>query len=194
MTAPTKVPYKIYQGATFNEVLRWESYEIGYAPISAISKSAPVDITATAHGIPIGWRVKVRGVQGMKEINSDEYVYVSDATVNNVFIDSINSIQYSTYTSGGVLEYNKPKSLVGYTARMQIREKLASSTTVYELTTENGGIILNDTLKTITLTIPATTTAGFTFKTAVYNLELVNAGTVIRLTQGDLTLVPEVTR
>ena len=77
---------------------------------------------------------------------------------------------------------------------MQIREKLASSTTVYELTTENGGIILNDTLKTITLTIPATTTAGFTFKTAVYNLELVNAGTVIRLTQGDLTLVPEVTR
>ena len=39
----------------------------------------------------------------MKEINSDEYVYVSDATVNNVFIDSINSIQYSTYTSGGVL-------------------------------------------------------------------------------------------
>jgi hypothetical protein len=42
MTAPTKANLKIYQGSTFREVFRWESYTKVYVPITGISKTAPV--------------------------------------------------------------------------------------------------------------------------------------------------------
>ena len=46
--------------------------------------------------------------------------------------------------------------LTGYTARMQIREKIKNSTVVADLTTENGGIIFNYP-KTRTCTPPVST-------------------------------------
>lgn len=195
MTAPTKANLKIYQGSTFREVFRWESYTKVYVPITGISKTAPVVITTAGHIIPVGWRTKITGVLGMKEINnSEEYVIVTAADSTTVTINEINATGYTTYTSGGVLEYNQPNSLASKTARMQIRPKIDSTTIIKELTTENGGILLDDTYKTITIQISATDTAEFTFKTAVYNLEIVNGTEVTQLLTGNISLGLEVTR
>lgn len=195
MTTPAKENYKIIQGSTFSEVLRWESYLKVYKPITAISKTAPVVITAVGHGIPVGWRTKITNVLGMKEINdSANYVIVTETTTDTVTINSINAASYSTYTSGGILEYNEPKILSGMTARMQIRLKVSSTEILLELTTENGMIVLNDTNKTITLNIPASVTQTLAFKTAVYSLELVSGITVVALVTGGITLDSEITR
>lgn len=194
MTAPVKVNFKLYQGSTFNEVLRWESYLKVYKPITDISKTAPAVITSAAHGIPVGWRTRISGVLGMKEINSEDYVVITATTIDTVEINSINATNYSTYTSGGVLEINEPKSLVGYTARMQVRAKVSSDTILLECTTENGRITINDTNKTITITIPADVTEVLTFKTAVYSLELVNGSIVTPFIYGNITLDTEITR
>lgn len=194
MASPVKINFKVYQGSTFREVFRWESSTIKYTPITSITKTAPVVITANAHGAPTGWRVKVTGVSGMKEINSDEYVLASETTTNTVTINSINAANYTAYTTGGILEYNTPVSLTGLTARMQIREKLDSATTIAELTTQNNGIALDTTNYTITILMSATQTEAFTWSTAVYSLELVNGAEVIPFCTGNLTLVKEVTR
>ena len=194
MVTPVKLNFKIYQGSTFSEVLRWESSTKIYKPITTVAKSAPLVITCPAHGIPVGWRVKAVGVGGMKELNTDEYMIVSETTTDSVTINAINSLGYSTYTSGGVLEYNQPMSLSGITARMQIREKLSSTTIIDSLTTENGGIVINDTNKTITINISATTTEAYTFKSGVYSLELISGATVIPFVHGSLTLDKEITR
>lgn len=195
MAAPVKLNYKVYQGSTFREIYRWESSTKVYVPITAISKTAPVVITANNHGIPVGWRAKISGVLGMKEINSgDNYLTVTDVTQNSVTINQINAIGYTTYTSGGVVEYNQPVDLAGYTARMQIRQKVDSTNVILSLTTENGGIQVDNTLKTITVLMTAQQTEAFTFQTAVYSLELVKAGEVIPFSGGTLTLVKEVTR
>ena len=78
---------------------------------------------------------------------------------------------------------------------MQIREKIDSTSTIIELTTENSGIILNNTNKYIQLEISATNTATFSFNSAVYSLELVSpSGKVYQLANGTITLVKEVTR
>lgn len=193
---PTKINFKIYQGSTFSEVLRWESAEKAYVPITGISKSAPVTVTTAGHTIPVGWRVKITNVLGMKEINSAEvYNTVTATTATTAVINNINSLAYTDYTSSGVLEYNTPIDLTGFTARMQIRAKLEDATVVHELTSENLGIALDNVTKTITLSIPATTTAGFIFSTAVYSLELVSSGGVVSpFCNGSLTLVKEVTR
>jgi hypothetical protein len=195
MASPVKINFKIYQGSTFIQTLRWESSTKVYTPITAISKSAPVTITAVNHKCPLGWRAKVVGAGGMKEINSTEYFTISEKTVDTITINEINSSAYTAYTSGGVLEYNKPIDLYGYTARMQVREKLSSSNTLLNLSTENGGIYLDTEMSTILIEVPADTTAQLSFKSAVYGLELQHSnGTVIPFATGTVTLIQEVTR
>lgn len=196
---PAKINYKIYQGSTFQESYRWESETKVYVPIQAIQKSAPCVITtAINHEMPVGWRFKVVGAGGMKEINNvGETYYMSTATTSNsITTNQTNSLQYTTYTSGGVVEYNQPVPLSSYSARMQIRETVDSEDAIYSTTSSIGGhISINQDLKTITITIPATVTQSFDFATAVYSLELYEpGGLVVPFLTGNLTLVPEVTR
>jgi len=196
MASPTKLNLKVYQGSTFRETLRWESALKVYSPITNISKSAPMVVTAAGHGVPVGWRVKISGALGMKEANTgDTYLTTSEVTTNSVTFNAINALNYTTYTGGGVLEYNQPVDLAGYTARMQIRAKLDDTAVIKELTTTNGGIIIDNTAKTIQMYISATDTAALSFQNAVYSLELVGSGgEVTQLVNGTLTLVREVTR
>jgi hypothetical protein len=196
MASPTKLNLKVYQGSTFRETLRWESALKVYSPITNISKSAPMIVTAAGHGIPVGWRAKINGALGMKEANTgDTYLTTSEVTTNSVTFNAINALNYTTYTGGGVLEYNQPVDLAGYTARMQIRAKLDDTAVIKELTTTNGGIIIDNTAKTIQMYISATDTAALSFQNAVYSLELVGSGgEVTQLVNGTLTLVREVTR
>ena len=194
---PAKINYKIYQGSTFQETFRWESETKVYAPISAIAKSAPCVITTTSpHTLPIGWRFKVAG-GGMKELypTSDTYHIATGTTSTSITVNQVNSLAYSAYTSGGVIEYNQPVDLANYSARMQIRETVDSPTVIYEATSANGQIALNNTSKTITITILGNITQTFNFSTAVYSVELFDsANNVLSFLVGNLTLVPEVTR
>lgn len=196
MSQPIKLNLKIYQGATFRETLRWESSTKVYKPISAITKSAPVVITAPSHGIPPGWRARVTNVAGMKEINSaaESYYIVTDTTTDTVIINSINALNFSDYTSGGVLEYNAPVDLTGYTGRMQIRPKLESPEILLELTSANNRIVIDETNSTISLVISPDVTSELNFTSAVYSMELVNGADVIPFVNGSVTLVKEVTR
>ena len=197
MAAPVKINFKVYQGSTFREVFRWESSTKVYVPIQAIAKSAPVLITTSEpHGIPVGWRARVTGVSGMKEINStvDEYHLVTATTINSLEFNEINATTFTNYTSGGIVEYNQPVALNGYTGKMQLRLKLDSTDVILELTTENGGIVIDNNYYTITIQMTDEQTAAFNFQTAVYSLELEKNGEVVAFCNGNLTLIKEVTR
>lgn len=125
--------FVITQGKTFSQVLRWEAPPILYKPITAISKVAPVSITSATHGIPNGWRVAVVSVLGMTEINAKntppratDYHQVIVVDPNTITLNDINASGYSTYTSGGYLQLNTPVVLVGFTARMTIKDRIAA--------------------------------------------------------------------
>jgi tRNA threonylcarbamoyladenosine modification (KEOPS) complex Pcc1 subunit len=193
--SPVKLNFKIYQGSTFNEVLRWESSKKVYKPITAITQAAPCVVTSTGHALPDGWRVKITNVGGMTDINSaDTYHVATKLTADTIELNSVNSLGFKAYTTGGVIEYNEPINLTGYSARMQIREKIDSAEVIKELTTENGGVSINTTDSTITLNISAVDTAAFTFTNAVYSLEMVSSSIVTPFANGTLTLIKEVTR
>jgi len=98
-----------------------------------------------------------------------------------------------------------PVDLSGYQARMQIRETIASSTVICRLSSsldaDGTGLNLSGSAGTLPLSsgsigvyISAASSSGFTFDTAVYDLELVTGGTVTRLLQGTIKLDKEVTR
>jgi hypothetical protein len=88
-----------------------------------------------------------------------------------------------------------PWDFTDYTARMQIRRTLNSTTPMIELTTENGGITFSNPAQgELTVSMSATETAALT-SDGVYDLEIINdAGEVSRLIQGNFTLNLEVTR
>jgi hypothetical protein len=191
----------IRKGETFSRILRWESAPFVYSAITAITKAAPVAITSTAHGLKAGWRAAVTGVQGMRQINSkswpprsSDFHKVTLTDENIITFNDVDSSNYTAYTSGGFLVSYTPVSLASFTARMQIRAT-ADATDTLESLTSSAGITLDDTEHTVTITISATDTAAYDFTSGVYDLELVSDGGVVtRLLEGNVTVLPEVTR
>lgn len=205
MTCAATLNLEICKGATFTRVLRWESSTVLFRAITGITKAAPPVITAVGHGLPDGWRAAITGVLGMTQINAAnnppknaQYVKAKILTADTVSLSAVDASSFSTYTSGGVLRYNQPVDLAGYTARVHFRDSVASATILLALTTENAGILLDNVLKTITMTISATATAAITWTAAVYDgLELVSPGpdgVVTRLLKGAVSVDEEGTR
>jgi len=85
--------------------------------------------------------------------------------------------------------------LTGYTARMQIRETIENVATVYS-GVSGGDITMGGVAGTVTLSIPAATTAAWVFASGVYDIEIESpAGIVIGLVGvSRVTVTPEVTR
>ena len=86
--------------------------------------------------------------------------------------------------------------LTGYTARMQVRRTLDSTSKILDLTTENGSldVVFQDQVNVVRIFLPADVTASVD-TSGVYDLELVNqGGEVSRLVEGNFIVVREVTR
>lgn len=197
-----KLNLVIREGETFTRVIRWESPPFIYKAITGITQGAPVAITAVGHGLKTGWRAAVVSVRGMKEINAEhsppresEFHQVTENGVDTVLLNKVNSADYSAYTSGGYLQYYTPVSLAGFSARMTIKDRV-DGTVLMTLTSgaPDNRIALDDVNHTITVTITATDTAGFTWTKGVYDLEMVSgAGVVTTLYSGSISVVKEVT-
>lgn len=83
-----------------------------------------------------------------------------------------------------------PVDLTGYMATLEIRAFPLAPTILYDA---SSNITLGGPTGIITINIPATTTATFTWGSGVYDLLLTNlAGTVTRFTQGNVTVSPGV--
>lgn len=86
-------------------------------------------------------------------------------------------------------------NITGYTARMQVRQSVNSSTILLSATTENGKLVIDGANGKVTISLPAADTAAITWLAGVYDLELVSSGGVVtRLLQGSVVVSREVTR
>jgi len=86
-------------------------------------------------------------------------------------------------------------NLSGVTARMHVRETVASPLVLLELTTENGRIQIAPTLGKISLYVSSDDTTALRGSGGVYDLELTMSNAdIIRLVEGSVTFAPEVTR
>lgn len=173
----------IAAGSTFHPVLRWASDELVSVPITAISKAAPVVITAPGHGMPNGWPCAVVSASGMFQINAGRYPpQASDwhkgtvVTADQVQINEISSADYTPYTSGGFLVYSRPMDLLGASANLQIFDNPDHTGTPLVFLVNPTGITIDQTAKTIT---PLLQTAGLTWETGYYTLDMTEATGVV---------------
>lgn len=87
-----------------------------------------------------------------------------------------------------------PVPLSGYTGRAQFRDSVDATTTLYDSETL-GDITIDGAKGDVILEIPAATTTAWTFRAAVYDLEIISpASKVTRLVKGRVRVDPEVTR
>jgi hypothetical protein len=84
--------------------------------------------------------------------------------------------------------------LTGYTASMQVRKSVQSSTAILSLT-NSSGITLGGAAGSVAVTVSATKMASLPAGTWVYDLELTAPnGTAYAILQGKFVIKPEVTR
>lgn len=84
--------------------------------------------------------------------------------------------------------------MTGYSARLQIRDSVDSSSYHYEAVS-GGDITISGVAGSIALSIPAADTAAFTFVRAVYDLEVTDAaGNVTTIVEGVVKRRKQVTR
>jgi hypothetical protein len=198
---PTIAPLVIQQGRTFRKIARWESQRFMTAAIQAMTQAGIVQITTQApHGIPDGWRVAVVDAKGMTELNAKnnppkgrdfhEAVVVGPSAIE---LNEISSASFRPYSSSGYLKWYAPHDLTGYTARMAIKDRVGG-TVLLTLTTENGGITVDDAEKLIELFISDDETALVAWADAVYDLEVVApSGDVTCLFTGPVSVTKEIT-
>lgn len=80
------------------------------------------------------------------------------------------------------------RNLTGYTALMEIKDTPTGSV-IATWSTANGLIVLGGSLGTITITVPATTVAGYTWRSGVYDLLITSpSGFVDALLFGSFTI------
>lgn len=205
----------IKQGKTFMLVIRAENKDIKVRKaITAISlTSGAPRLTVTGHGLTNGWRAAVTRALGMKQINAANYPW-KDTDMQPVTVIDANTIElndvtpcdeqgneWPAYTGGGFVEFYQPLDLSSKTARMKIRTKqdktsaLQASSDVADAPLNALALVTDNTAKTITLTIKATDSDDFAWKSGYYDIELVGptADDVLELANGKVTVTKEVT-
>jgi hypothetical protein len=192
----------IRRGETFRKVLRWGVGPMVYKAITGATKTAPCVLTVPQHGVPQGWLVAVTNVVGMTDLNAEndppvasDYRRATVRTPDTIELNGVNAAGYRPYQSGGYLQFFTPVDLTSFRARMQVRAGIDDVDVLLELTTENGGIVIDPDAYTIVLAIPATQTETLAFDPAVYDLEMVGSdGSVTRLAAGTIDTDQDVTR
>ncbi len=193
---------QIRRGSTFPLTVRWETESWLYAAIAGISLTAPVAITSAAHTIPDGWNVAVVDAKGLTQLNAkNNPPKASDmrrATVVSATQIEFNSISAAAYpahvAATGYLAWRAPQTLVGYQARMQIKDRVGGAVLVSLTSSMGGGITIDDGGKAIEITITAEQTEAIASVGGVYDLELVSPGGVVTtLLAGAVTFETEVT-
>ena len=201
MAAALQHDIELRRGATYVLPVRWETTPWLYAAIASISLTAPVTITSAAHAIPDGWKVAVVDAKGLTQLNAkNNPPKASDmrrATVvsaTQIQFNEISAAAFGKHQAGsGYLAWLTPHSLAGYAARMQIKDRVGGAV-LLSLTTENGGIALDDGGKVIEISITAAQTEALTKSAGVYDLELVSPGGVVTaLLEGAVSVASEVT-
>ncbi|MGA0610099.1 hypothetical protein [Caldimonas sp. KR1-144] len=192
-----KLNLTIEQGHTFQKVVRWQAPTLVYRAITGMARSGPARVTAIAHGIPEGWPVAVVDALGMTELNAGSQPPTGSdfrrATVvdeDTVEFNEVSSANFKVYKSGGYLVFHAPLDLTGFTARLVVKSKVGGEV-LFEMTTENGRITINEGDRTITLDISAVETGALEWKAGVYDLDLIApSGAITPLLAGAVTVTP----
>jgi hypothetical protein len=180
----------LQQGATLRKAWTWFSGNDVVKPISAAVLGYPTVLTATAHGLPVGWiPVSLVDVGDLSSESLDLSERIPALKVDaNSFQVMVDSLEFAPITSGRLV-YTPPKDLTGFTASASFVTDPADIVSLLSLT-DISGINLGGTEGTVEMVITAAQSLllpSYTY----WQLKLVApAGDTYRFREGNLTTSP----
>lgn len=195
--------HAIRRGITFREVVTWETPPWRSVRIAAIQNEPSTRIvTQEPHGLTPGWRVAVVGARGLEKFNvrgetptAAELRRITVIDPTTVAFDGVSAVDCGHHRPNtGWLQWYSPHDMLGYAARMAIRRRAGGELLHLMTSGIDAGIVIDDSLKTITLQIDAGTTELFDWRAGVYDLELESPeGDVFAILAGCVSVVQEIT-
>lgn len=190
-------------GASADIALRLETSNLRFAAITGMAKTAPLRVTAPAHGIFDQWHVAVVDAKGMTQLNAadsnairdSEFHQVTFVDANTIDFNGVSSAGFSTYTSGGHLAYYAPLDLSGYTsARMDIKRAVGGAIEL-SLKTTNGMLAIDAATSTVWIHLSAADISSLVARDYVFDIELIRAGGIDAICSAEsvFSVLPEVT-
>ena len=192
-----KLTLTIRKGSAENIPIRLEQSAWSYATISAVAQTAPLRITAPAHGIPDGWRVAIMNVKAVGDFGAannppkdSELHVVTVIDADTIELNAINGAAFRAHTSGGQLAWRTPVDLNLYVgARMNVRDKVGGLL-IANWTTDTGELELDTANTSAWLRLDDEATELLTAKNKVFDIELIRTGgDADRVCAHDSTLV-----
>lgn len=163
----------------------WPAYTTG----GFLNWNAPVDLTGYTARMSICDR-EVRGLEKIANLWQPTTAYVAGQYV--VLADGSTVLLCKTAGTSGATRPTAGGT--DGTVVWMIDATFSGPKELYRLSSPSAGIVIDNTAKTITLSIPATTTDDFTWTKGVYDLEMVSAtGTVAAILSGKVIVTREVT-
>lgn len=188
---PACLPLRLVRGATYRDTRRLMQPPKEYRPLTGISPTAPVRLTAPGHGLVGDWIAWVTGTSGLPDLNREpprqlpHRVEVIDA--DTLEINRLSAAGFNPAAGSGQLIYQPPVDLAGATARLTFRSQEEGGAELLVLVTGAG--VTTTAPGTLTVEIAAEDTAGISWTSAWYHLDIVFPdGTVSRFFRGPVTV------
>lgn len=181
----------IRKGETFNYSLRWMCEPLRFIYIQDVAPTMPLTLTVPGHRLKTGTPVDLVKVTGKTQDVAAENVKVIVIDDKTVQLDS-DEIGLKLFKNADYMRVYTYVDLTGLTARCYFKQKVGGDI-LFEMTTENGRIEVDEENLFISMNIPADVTEKLTFKKAKYDLELVQSNYVIRIIEGEVTVEDEIT-
>lgn len=158
-----------------------------YRTLEAATQAAPCVLTATAHGVPDNWPVRITGAQGLTELNTADGWVATRLTDDTLEINALNARGLDAYVANsGTLEYDAPRDLTGAQAT-QVWYAEQGGAPVLTTTSAAGDIDIDTALAAIVpaLTPAQVATLQAAFTHGWHSLVLVDAdGALISAAEG----------
>lgn len=168
----------ITKGKTFSQAfLCAEDDQYVYRKIATLASAAPAQIAVAGHGLPAGWPARIESVKAPLELNTPEDEWLIPAVINDgvLEINHLNLQGAKPFSGPGVLVYPKPIDITGWTARMQVRDRIGGAV-LLNFSSNPGdapdGTITVDTAgSALVIGLSADKTAAISWSRAVYDIE-----------------------
>ena len=163
----------------------WTAYTEG----GFLNWNAPVDLTGYTARMSVCDRV-AKGLEKTANLWQPATAYVAGQ-----YIVLANGTTVMLCKTGGTSGATRPTAAgTDGTVVWAVDATFTGPKELYRLFSPASGIVIDNTAKTITLSIPATDTDGFTWKNGVYDLEMVSsASAVTAILSGKVSVTKEVT-
>jgi hypothetical protein len=197
--AAQSVPLTITKGKTFAFGFLYADEAKTYKPITAMPQLSPVRLTVTAHGIPDGWPVQISCVKTPTELNTPDgdYVLAKRIDADTIELPNVNAYCWKAYSTGGLVVFNTPVDLTGWTCRAQVRDKIGGTLLFswHSDPLENPDGLIDIDGSGMTFNIDAATTAALPWSKGTYDAELIDPDGIVFSMVGpsQVTVASEVT-